>query len=609
MTENELREIDVRGTTRQVGFYSYWSNKAPVKCPLCGTYDTPHHCTPAADEAQEFFRCLVLVDAIFRGKPLEPIDWFDTTIDVVWGTMVWDDKAVPAGWYRLYQDVVLNIIRGAMKTVFLASTMIKWLAEANYGAVAAFAQQTQEESIAKLVPLVLDMIELCPLLDPAKFRWIPDTKTAPGGGNRFTRGEGRGEVSLKLVSPANIRVATNAKGPRYEAGFFDETGFMQSGEVLINESVKKGNIAHPDPLWFQASTQSPDPAHHQRRLAATCLEVEANPALNPRLYSVNYVSDAQVDVLDRNTAINLNPLFRLKIASESIIDQELAEAALDADLLTTYARERCGYAGDYTVRFMDRNDWMACAVSGKTMKERRNKVIKLLSECEKIYLGSDYSEVSDLSASCFWGIHPSGKGIILPYHFIPSSIIKKLDALTRGKVAFWMEDRWLEVLPAGPTLPETVAKRTLEYLKPFEDKLDLIGYDRWHAEGAATLMRNALGCGPDIAVHVNQGSNLSEPIHAARSMAEEKMLVHPGDPVLDFGVFSAETEPGKTDPDKSQLKKVERGSSPDRIDGVIAWMTAWQAQYDKEAFESRQKKKQSPKPYIPRSMREKQNGS
>ena len=151
-------------------------------------------------------------------------------------------------------------------------------------------------------------------------------------------GKGRGEVSLSLVSPGTTRTATNAKGPRYEAGFFDETGFMHSGELLINESVKKGNLACPDPVWIQASTQSPDPAHHQRRLAATCLEVEANPALQPRLYSVNYVSDAQVDVLDPMTAINLNPLFRDEIAPRSIIYQELAEAKLDADLLTTYAR-------------------------------------------------------------------------------------------------------------------------------------------------------------------------------------------------------------------------------------------------------------------------------
>ena len=104
-------------------------------------------------------------------------------------------------------------------------------------------------------------------------------------------------------------------------------------------------------------------------------------------------------------------------------------------------------------------------------------------------------------------------------------------------------------------------------------------------------MRNALGQGPEIAVHVQQGQNLTEPIKAAKAMAKEGKLLHPGDPVLDFGVFGAETEPGKTDPDKSQLKKIERGSDPSRIDGVVAWMTAWQTIYEKEAFDSRQPKK------------------
>ena len=122
--------------------------------------------------------------------------------------------------------------------------------------------------------------------------------------------------------------------------------------------------------------------------------------------------------------------------------------------------ERCGYAGDYTVRFMHRDDWMKCAAEGG-----REEVLERMKGCS-VYLGSDYSEVSDLSASCFFAIDEHGVGLILPYHFIPETVVGKLDALTRGKVAAWIADGWLEPLPAGPTMPETVAKRTLELLEP-----------------------------------------------------------------------------------------------------------------------------------------------
>ena len=218
-----------------------------------------------------------------------------------------------------------------------------------------------------------------------------------------------------MVSPNTVSSAQSGKGPRYSFGLFDETGFMREGEMLIDEVVKKANLTVPDPLWLQFSTQSPDPAHYQRRQCSMALEVLANPRLNPRLWPICYVSDATVNVFDREVPIRLGPLFRLGIASTSIIDQELAEAKLDAAKLNTYVRERCGFAGDYAVRFMGRDDWIGCAAKGG-----RAEILERMKGLP-IYVGSDFSEMSDFSAACLFAVDHNGVCLALPYHFIPSS--------------------------------------------------------------------------------------------------------------------------------------------------------------------------------------------
>ena len=164
-----------------------------MPCGECGERASPHFCQPRADEELEFLEALVLVDSVFRGQPLVPIDWVKDVTDMVWGMVIWDEKN---GWTRLFQDLVLNIIRGAMKTVFLSSRMLRWLATARSGAVAAFAQQNIEEAMAKLVPMVLDMAEAADILEELDIRWVPPSSHVPGGGSRFTRGKGarRGEL-------------------------------------------------------------------------------------------------------------------------------------------------------------------------------------------------------------------------------------------------------------------------------------------------------------------------------------------------------------------------------------------------------------------------------
>ena len=580
MASELVNELQVRGVDRFFGTYEHWPKTGPVKCDMCGSKKSPHWCEAEADFMQEFFRLLVLVDGKYHGEPFEPIDWVETALDVVWGVKIWDGD----GWYRLIQDVIGNIIRGQMKSTFLRGVKCWWLRFAPRGYVAAFAQQTKDETLAKMVPGVLEMIELSPAMQNGEFSWISDSKR-PGGGERFIRGSGRGEVSLRMVSAANAKTARGAKGPRYSMGCFDEVGFMGEPEILISEVVKKANLDVPDPLWFQFSTQSPDPAHYQRRECITCLDVEADPSLNPRLWPINLVSDSTVDVLDRETAINLGPLFRLKIAPESIIDQELAEAKLDAAKLNTYARERCGFSGDYSVRFVAHDDWMACAAKGG-----RAEILEKMKNLP-VFMGCDFSETSDFSAICLFAVDHDGTVLAVPYHFIPSAARAKLDGLTRGKVGNWISDGWLEELPAGRDLPAKVGQRALDIVEPLRENIVAWGYDRWHATEAAILWRNAgwNQKNPDQVMPIEQGRGLNAPIKAAPRFAENRKLLHPGDPVFDYCALCAATEADKQDPDKVKFVKIERGLTQDRIDGVVAFATAWQMSLAWKHYESRQK--------------------
>ena len=398
------------------------------------------------------------------------------------------------------------------------------------------------------------------------------------------RGAGRGEVNLRLFSPANVRAASTAKGYRCSLGLFDEVGFMKEPTYLIEESVKSSNLSVPDPLWFEFSTMSPDPGHHQRQRQSKALECLKDPSINPRLYPMVRVAEPTANIEDPQTAIQLNALFREGIAPESIIHQELRAALTDSSKMTIYARERCGWAGDYALRFVDRDDWLACAVPGG------RKEIAQRMKGRPIFIGTDYSEVSDLSASVACSFEDDGTLLALPYHWIPSAAEGRLDALTRGLVSAWKQDGWLETLQAGEDMPLKVAQRSLEVLDLLREDIVIWGYDKWHAEEAAVYLRDA-GWGKDGVIYVPQAGNLNSAIKKIANLTAHGKIAHPGDPVFDYCMLSAYKEPDTKDPDKERLVKIERGVASERIDGAVAFCTGGKAREDHESFRSRQPEK------------------
>ena len=165
--------------------------------------------------------------------------------------------------------------------------------------------------------------------------------------------------------------------------------------------------------------------------------------------------------------------------------QEFKKAELDPTQMNIFARERCGFAGEYTALFMPREAWLACAVEGG-----RPEILQRMRG-RPVYAANDFSEMSDLSAFALIAYEPDGTMLVAAWHFIPASARDKLDALTKGMVSVWIKAGWLEVLPEGEQLPERVAKRCLELVAPLRDDVVMWGYDKWHSEGAAIVWRDA----------------------------------------------------------------------------------------------------------------------
>ena len=543
-----------------------------------------HVCEPTAEFVLDFFRGLRLVDGGFYNEPFEPIDWVLDAIYVVLATKMYDGSAREPGFYRPIQELFACVTRGGMKTAFMEALLCFLLAHAPAGSEGIFAQQSKEEAKAKMIPKTLEMIRLSPSMQHINpdTCWVGRTDK-PGGADRFKRGDGFGEVNIRLAAPLN---PGRSKGYRYSFGIFDEVGFMldHQAESLIEETAKYSNVM-PDPLWFIFSTLAAESAHYQRRRYAYALEVKKNPALNPRFWSYLYTAPPTA-VPSVKLAMENGPLFKRGLLPQSILDGEFDSAKIDTSLLNKYARDRCGLAGDHALKFMPFEIWKRCAAEGgrkEIMEQMRGN---------RIYVGCDFSETSDLSAMCPVSWRSDGVQLICPYHWLPDAARPKLDALTRGLSEQWINDGWLEVLPAGDQFPARVAERCLEILEPYHDDIICWGYDPNHAEEAAIKWRDAGWQKDNHGVQIiQQGVGLSEPIKAAIRAAEFGLLLHTGDPVMDYCVSTAQKETDTKDPDKERLVKPERGVSTDRIDGAIAWLTGWKAAIAYRHYESKEKPK------------------
>ena len=186
---------------------------------------------------------------------------------------------------------------------------------------------------------------------------------------------------------------------------------------------------------------------------------------------------------------------------------------------------------------------------------------------------------------------PDGTMLVCAWHWIPESKKEQLDALLQGQVANWISDGWLETLPEGHEMPGRVGERCLELIEPVKDDVVAWGYDKWHADVAATKWREAGW--QDRVYIIAQGAGLNTPIKTAPVLAENNLLAHPADPVFSYCVLCAEKRADTKDPDKLSLVKSDRPDGPDRSDGASAWMTAWQAKIAFDYYNSRQKPKES----------------
>lgn len=587
MAERRIITLDVVGKERHFGFDELWVPPDGMQCGTCDYIYKPvkkdhvpaaqyrnaqpiHYCEPVALDMIEFFSGLRLVDGDFEGEEFTLVDWCLDAVHIVFAMMMWDSTAKSPDFFRLIQELFGCITRGGMKSAWLSGIICNFIANAQRGREGVFAQQTIEEAKSRMVAHVKKMITISPVMShfDAEECWVGDTRK-DGGSNRFRRGPDMGEVNMRLASPLNF---SKSRGYRYSFGVFDEVGFMldHQAEGLIEDVAKYSNTS-PDPLWLVFSTLGKLSTHYQRRRYVYALEVLKDPTVNPRFWSYLYTAP-MTEKPSVELAIKNCPLYRLKILPRSNLQTEFDAAEKNAALLSKYGTERCGIAGDFSVKFMRHDYWEKCRVEGG-----KPEILERMQGLDK-YIGLDFSETMDLSAMAIVAWEPDGTQLVCPYHWVPSTAKHQLEALTQGQSAYWVLDGYLEELPAGEAFPDLVAERALAKIAHF-DPAEIIswGYDPNSATTASTVIRKAgWNKDPKGVQVIKQGKGLNPAIQEAMGAAENSKIAHPDDPVFNYCVMCAQTEPDTKDPDVVQLVKPERGTSTDRIDGAVAWVTAWQ---------------------------------
>ena len=353
-----------------------------------------------------------------------------------------------------------------------------------------------------------------------------------------------------------------AKNLEWHWSLCDELGeWRDPEEALGNITATFMTIIKKNPLLMTTTTLPSDTSHWVWTNLEYLKAVKENPDLAPHTKPILYLIDKE-HWRDEDMWYRVMPAMRDRPGDLRFMRNEAKKADNDPGERRKFIREYLSGVPERESKYLELE-----AFNIQPEDWNRDKVFSMLQMCDRVWVGVDLSEVSDLTSMVIYGKY----GVIdLLWHisWIPEGAVKDLNKRSGGQVDKWIKEGCLRVLPMGSD-GSYVANESLDILKQL--RVDTIGYDVAKAEDAAKVWKKKGGYHVE---KIGQGGWLTAGIRRFRTRSRAQLVCHGTDPLLGWSVSNVEIT--YTNADAETIVKPKRDSVNFRADPAVAAATAYQ---------------------------------
>jgi phage terminase large subunit-like protein len=309
-----------------------------------------------------------------------------------------------------------------------------------------------------------------------------------------------------------------------------------------------------EPLGVVISTQSPDPHSIMSELTDYGERILAGADTDPTFHPVLYSAPMDADPWSEDTWRACNPGIQSGFRSL----EELRTAATQAQRIPAresvfrllYLNQRI--AAD--ARFIPLQDWQACGgeIDPESLRGR------------PCWGGLDLSSTQDLTALVLY--FPEDGGAVLPFFWVPRDRLDEREHTDRVPYRTWHKQGLIEA-PSGRAIDRLAIIRRLAELASRYD-IRGVGFDRWRLEDLEKLLSDE---GIDVPITGwGQGfRDMGPVVDLLETAILNRQIKHPENPVLTWNLSNAVIEM-----DPAGSRKISKGRSRERVDGVVALVMA-----------------------------------
>lgn len=518
----------------------------------------------AANAAKNFFEdCLKHTADEYYGEPFKLVEWEDKLLHEVFGRCDAQNNSI-------IEQVYAEVPKKSGKTELAAGLVLYTLCTSTmpgcqvYGAAAATRQALNVYRAA------CKMVEQSPLLQ--------QMLRIMRGTNRIVKRTDYDSFYAAIAADGDFGDGVN---PAFIVA--DEVHRWKTRKQLENWDVlSKGGITRKKALTIAITTAgvaSESPLAW--KLHDKTVKINQGIVTDERFFGVIYAADPTDDPGDPATWRKANPSLKPKgFLDESRIKKEYDSAVAEGDL-TSFKRYFLNIWDQKENRAVDLRQWDACpapwiakGLGEKKEGESGERVRPLAPELfdrfkERVcWPGVDLSMSSDLSAVVFLFPDKDEYFDVLPFFWLPSAKMRKLEIKLSVPLKRWSEQGLLEV-SQGEVIDYHEIQDRLRWAGSVFDMQEIC-WDPWNSRQASVeLLREGYACH-----EIRQGyQSLNEATKKILESIAQGKLRHGNHPIMRWHAGCACTDTdGK---DNIIFSKPDREKETSRIDGMAALANAF----------------------------------
>lgn len=484
--------------------------------------------TQQAEIRINFIQLLSFSKKEWAGKPflLEP--WEQFIIANIFG---W--RKVKDGTRR-FEDATINIPKKNGKTELAAAIAItvSYVDKMINGEV--YMAATAREQAGICLKAAKDMIKLSAAVNPV-FEVLAHHIVVKGTG-----------TFIKAVSSE----ASTAEGKGASCVILDEEHEQKTN--LLRDNLKSGMAASANPLFISISTAGTNRTSPYYAHIKTCKEILEGVKSDENHFIIIYGTDENDNWEDPEVWVKANPNYNISVKGDFLKKQHvntINEPSTQPNFKTKHLNI---WTDTYTT-------WIAHEIWMKGAQEI-NIEDYYGREC---WCGLDLASSMDFTALSI--LIPDGDKFILFWKFwIPEVMAEKRSVADKLKFTEWARNGFITLTEGNVTDYDIVQRDIIE----LNDNMSItkIGYDEHNASQLVTNLTNN-----NVLMEPFSQSmmNMSAPIKEFERTVMVNGIIHDGNPVMAWMLSNVLIKR-----DGNDNKRIDRGSSTDKVDGAVATIDA-----------------------------------